>query len=143
MEPLLIILVPGIVGGLGLALFHARFPGVPEGIPESSPLEQPSTNVINMARIRVKGVGGFGMVAMAATVAIFVPRIRLTMAIALVLGAALAAGLIALRRRQGPLPSGNDPGAHAMFPFEAPAAPRSGERPGGAWPRRCTSAAIR
>ena len=53
---------------------------------------------------------------MAVTVAIFVPRIRLTMLIALVLGAAMSAVLIA-RRRKGPLPSSSEhAGAHSLFP---------------------------
>ena len=67
------------------------------------PLPPPSPHMINMARIRVSGVGGLGMVAMSVVVAAFVPSIRLSMAIAFVLGLALAAVLIAFRRRKGPL----------------------------------------
>jgi hypothetical protein len=120
MEPLIIIILPGLLGGVVLALLFSRFRGE-SGIALGDPrLEPPTTNLINMAHIRVAGVGGLGMVAMAITVAIFLPRIRLTMAIAVVLGAALAAVLIALRRRQGPLPSSNQPGAHAMFSIETP-----------------------
>jgi hypothetical protein len=88
--------------------------------------------MINMARIRVTGLGGLGMVAMAVTVAIFVPRIRLTMAIALVLGAALAAVLIGFRRKQGPLGSNNLPGAHSMLtldPSEADGTDRRSSSP--------------
>ena len=69
------------------------------------PLLPPSPHLINMAKIRVSGVGGLGMVAMSVVVAAFVPGIRLSMAIAFVLGIALAAALIALRRRKGPLVS--------------------------------------
>lgn len=119
MEPFLIIIVPGLIGGLVLAFLFARLHGGPDGSDETR-LDPPSTNLINMARIRVAGMGGLGMVAMSIVVAIFVPRIRLTMAIALVLGAALAGGLIALRRRQGPWSSNSQhPGAHSMLPNES------------------------
>ena len=117
MEPLLIIVVPGVLGGLVLALIFRRLGGGPEDAPGDVRLQAASTNMINMARIRVSGFGGLGMVAMALTVAIFVPRIRLTMAIALGLGALMAAALIAMRRRDGALPSSNNPGAHSMFPL--------------------------
>jgi hypothetical protein len=56
---------------------------------------------INMAHIRVAGVGGLGLVAMAAVVAWNVPEIAVAMTIALVTGVALAAGLIAWRRHAG------------------------------------------
>lgn len=128
MEPLLIIIVPGLLGGIVFALLFIRLGGGPDDARGDARLEPPSTNMINMASIRVTGVGGLGMVAMAITVAIFVPRIRLTMAIALLLGAALAAVLIALRRRQGPLGSSNHPGAHSMFPMDTPPAAAPGER---------------
>jgi hypothetical protein len=69
-----------------------------------------------MAHIRIDGIGGLGMVAMATTVAIFVPRIRFSMAIAVLLGVVLAALLIARRRRNGPLPSSSHHlGAHSML----------------------------
>jgi hypothetical protein len=75
--------------------------------------------LINMARIRVDGFGGLGLFAMALAVAMFVPRIRVEMGIALILGVLLAAALILLRRRRGPLTSTNDhPGAHLMFDLE-------------------------
>jgi hypothetical protein len=121
MEPLLVIVVPGLLGGIVLALLFSRFRVDPDRASgDGHTLEPPSTNMINMARIRVSGVGGLGMVAMAVTVAIFVPKIRLTMAIALGLGAVMAAVLIALRRREGALPSSHDPGAHSMFALELP-----------------------
>jgi hypothetical protein len=60
------------------------------------------------------------MVAMSIVVAAFVPSIRLSMAIAFILGTGLAVVLIAVRRRQGPLPSGKNPGAHMMLPLEPP-----------------------
>jgi len=58
-----------------------------------------STDPINIAHIRVAGIGGLGLVAMAAVVAWNVPAIGTAMTIALVSGGAFAAGLIAWRRR--------------------------------------------
>jgi hypothetical protein len=117
---LLLIVLPGMLGGLILAVLIITF-GSRSGQPAAdTPLEPPSPHLINMANIRVAGGGGLGMVAMAITVAIFVPRIRFSMAIAVVLGGALAAALIAYRRRQGPLGSDTTPGAHSMFPMETP-----------------------
>ena len=125
MEPLLIIGVPGLIGGLLVALILARA-GTRSAAAPGSRLAPPSPSLINMARIRVDGFGGLGMVAMATAVAIFVPRIRLTMAIAMVLGAALAGVLIARRRREGPLPSSSHhSGAHAMFVDDPPPVPSS------------------
>lgn len=130
MEPFVLIMVPGLLGGILVALLIVRFSRGSDRVSDDGRLEPPSTNIINMASIRVSGIGGLGMVAMAVTVAIFVPRIRLTMAIALLLGGALAAGLIAFRRRTGPLPSGNHPGAHSMLPIdEETAGDSDGGRP--------------
>ena len=126
MEPLLIVIVPGLLGGILVALLIARL-ARPSSVAVTERLAAPSPGLINMARIRVDGVGGLGMVAMAATVAIFVPRIRITMAIAAMLGAALAALLIARRSREGPLASSSHhAGAHAMLVIDAP---REGRRP--------------
>jgi hypothetical protein len=118
MEPLLIIILPGILGGIGLAFLISRMGPRRWGPSNYQHLEPPSTSIINMARIRVSGIGGLGMVAMSIVVAAFVPAIRLSMAIAFALGIGLAFVLIALRRRNGPLPSSHDPGAHMMFPIE-------------------------
>jgi hypothetical protein len=102
MTPIFIVLLAGLAGGLVLAFL---FRGGPARVYDETGLEPPSTDVINMARIRVRGIGGLGMVAISVAVAIFVPRIRVTMIIALLLGGTLAAVLIALRRRERSLPS--------------------------------------
>jgi hypothetical protein len=131
MAPLLLaILVPGLLGGLILALL-LRTRRLSSGLPVPGRLAPPSPGLINMASIRVEGIGGLGMVAMALTVSIFEPRIRTAMAIAFVLGIALAVVLIALRRRNGPLSSDSqDPGAHAMLHLGvAPASGRSAKSP--------------
>ena len=108
MEPLLIILVPGLVGGLVLALLIA---GTRRGTPSTvvpRRLAAPSPALINMAHIQVEGVGGLGMVAAVVAVAVSDPRIRLATIVASVLGAGLALVLIAMRRRTGALPSSGD-----------------------------------
>lgn len=103
MDPVTLVLVPGILGGalIAIALFltQRRRAGSPTfSIPFDN---QPrSTDVINAAHIKVAGIGGLGLVAMAAVVALNVPRIGQTLAIGLALGAVLAGALI-LRRRSG------------------------------------------
>jgi hypothetical protein len=115
MEPLLIILVPGVAGGILLAFLLARWPAraalaVP---PPRRSLAPTSPSLINMARIQIDGVGGLGMVAMALVVAISVPWIRLSVSLGLLLGVAAAAALIAWRRA-GPLASSSrHAGAHS------------------------------
>jgi hypothetical protein len=108
MEPLLILLVLGLFGGLALALVIARDRrGTPPTfVPRR--LAAPTPALINMANIRVEGIGGLGMVAAVIAVAIADSRIRAAIIIALVLGGGLALALIALRRRGGPLPSAGD-----------------------------------
>ena len=120
MEPLIMIVVPGLLGGILVALGLMRL-RVRSEVGGNDRLEPPSPGLINMAHIRVGGVGGLGLVAMAATVAIFVPRIRLTMSLALLLGVTLAAALIAFRRHTQPLPSSSKhSGAHSMFVDDTP-----------------------
>ncbi len=118
MEPLLLILVPGILGGIALALAIPHFRLRPRLPHREPPLEPTSPSLINMAHIRVQGFGGLGLVAMAAAVAIAQPGIRLAMALALLLGIPLGLLMITLRRRSGPLPSSHHRGAHAMLPLD-------------------------
>jgi hypothetical protein len=59
---------------------------------------------INMATIKVSGVGGLGLVAACLGVALEIPKIRTSMIAALVLGAALGA-FLAWKRHEHPLPS--------------------------------------
>lgn len=108
MEPLLILMVLGLFGGLGLSILIARYRrGTPPTfVPRR--LAAPNPALINMANIRVEGIGGLGMVAAVIAVAIADSRIRAAIIIALVLGGGLALALIALRRRSGPLPSAGD-----------------------------------
>jgi len=105
MEPLLSLLFFGVLGGLVLSLVLARDRrGTPPTfVPRR--LAAPTPALINMANIRVEGIGGLGMVAAVIVVAIADSRIAAATIIALVLGSGLALALIALRRRGGPLPS--------------------------------------
>ena len=57
-----------------------------------------TTDVINIAHIRVAGIGGLGLVAMAAVVAWNVPAIGFAMAVAVAGGAAIGGALIAWHR---------------------------------------------
>ncbi len=120
MEPLLIILVPGLFGGLVLALLLA---GNRQGTPSTivpRRLAAPSPALINMAHIRVEGVGGLGMVAAVVAVAVADPRIRLAIILAAVLGVALALVLIAMRRRSGAMPScGDGPDDRSILRIDA------------------------
>jgi len=105
METVLLVLIPGILGGFLLSLLIARFRrGTPPTfVPRR--LEAPSPSLINMAHIRIEGLGGLGLVAAVIAVAIADPRIRLAVIIAFVLGAGLALGLIAMRRSSGAMHS--------------------------------------
>jgi Na+/H+ antiporter NhaD/arsenite permease-like protein len=121
MDPVTLVVVPGFLGGVLVALVALHLQR--RSISRVDPFEQqPRTDVINAARIRVAGIGGLGLVAMAAVVAIAQPRIGIPVAISVVFGAGLAALLIAVRRRTGGMPSsGERMGANTTLSIEAPA----------------------
>jgi hypothetical protein len=116
MEPLLIVLVPGVIGGILLAVLLAsrRITVRTGGVGRR--LAPPSPSLINMAHIPVEGGGGLGIVAAVIAVALAEPRIRVVIGIAALCGAGLAGALIAWRRHRGPLISGgDDSGPHSML----------------------------
>ena len=114
MEPLLIILVPGILGGLVVALIASRLSAERPPVPSRYQLRPADPGLINMARIKIDGIGGLGMVSIALVVAVSVPWIRAAVALSLILGVVVAALLIALRYRSGPLTSSSrHAGAHS------------------------------
>jgi hypothetical protein len=122
MDPVMLVLVPGFLGGLVLAFLIFRMQA-PSSSLDSLRRHPVSTDVINMARIRVDGIGGFGLVVMALTVAWFVLRIRQHVAIGLGLGVLLAIVLVVVRRRNGPMPSsGETPGANSTLSIDDPIA---------------------
>jgi len=115
MNPVLMLLVPGVLGGVVVALLLRRAPLSGDRFQASPSANEPlSSGAINMAHIRVAGEGGLGLIAIAVASAIFVPRIGQTIGLGFALGAVLAVALIVARRRTGPLPSsGKRPGAHS------------------------------
>ena len=118
MEPLLIILVPGVIGGIVLSLFITRLrrTTAPTFVPKR--LEPTSPSLINMSSIKIEGLGGLGMVAAVIAVAIADPRIRLAIIIAGVLGAGLALLLIRARRSSGGLHPGDGPDGDSLLHLE-------------------------
>ena len=128
MEPVILFVVAGLLGGLALACVFFLWRG--ERMSSSSPFERDpaSTDVINMAHIRVAGIGGLGLLAMALAVALNVPRIGQTLAVGLLLGVGLAAVLIWRRRRDGALTSsGRQSGANTTLAIDA--APETADQP--------------
>ena len=127
MDPVVLVVVPGFVGGLAIALtiFLRQRRGSDPGSLAAPPRpHRPSTDIINASSIRVAGIGGLGLVAMAAAVALNVPRIGQTLGIGLILGLALAAVMIVRRRRSGAMPSsGRQAGANTILALDTEAAP--------------------
>jgi hypothetical protein len=101
-DPVTAVLVPGFLGGL---LVAALIVGLRAHSQHDDQVVMPyrplpiSTDMINMASIKVAGAGGLGLVAMAGAVALGVPRIFETTALGLVLGTGLAIVLILRRSR--------------------------------------------
>ena len=123
-NPVAVVLIPGVLGGLVMAWLILRLQR-PGGSTSSDPFAgMPATDLINMAHIRVAGIGGLGLVAMALAVAVWVPRIGQTLALGLVLGALVAVLMILRRRRSGPMPSsGRQAGANTTLSIDAIGAP--------------------
>ena len=115
MDPVLMMLIPGVLGGVVVALLLRRVHWTDDSGQVSPRAGEPlSSGAINMAHIRVAGEGGLGLVAIAVASAIFVPRIGQTIGLGFVLGAVLAVALVLWRRHKGPLPSSSRrPGAHS------------------------------
>ena len=100
MDVALALVVPGLVGGLLLAALLVRLNRRPSsGLVRRSTLEAVSPDVINMAHIRVAGIGGLSMIAAGIIIAVNLPEIGLSLVTALSLGAALAVGMIVYRSR--------------------------------------------
>ena len=121
MNPVTVVIVPGMLGGLFLAILsHRRRGPVPRVIlPHRT--QWPSTDVINMASIKVAGVGGLCLVAMAGAVALDVPEIGQSIAISLGLGTLWAVLMIVRSRRRGPMPSsGQRIGANTTLSIDQP-----------------------
>jgi hypothetical protein len=128
MDPVTVFVISGFLGGVVIALFaialqRAGSSRAPDALFSR---ERLSTDVINMAHIRVAGVGGLGLVAMAVVVAIGVPRIGQSLAAGWALGALFAVVLILWRRRRGPMPSsGRRAGANTTLSIDLQASART------------------
>ena len=117
-HPIFGILGPGLIGGFVLALLIFRLQRRTSTEVSADPFARNgnSSDVINMAHIRVAGIGGLGLVAMAVAVALNVPRIGQTLAIGAVAGIVLAAFLVVRRRKSGVLSSSSaHPGANTVL----------------------------
>jgi len=143
MDPITLLIVPGFVGGALVALClvraHRRSTQADRALAHDG--DGVMTDAINMAHIRVAGVGGLGLVAMALLVAVFVPSIGASLALGAALGTVFAVVLIVWRRRTGPMASsGRRPGAKTMLsietddasvtPADLPRSARDDEAPG-------------
>ena len=109
MEPLLMILVPGLLGGLVLALLIA---GHRRGTPSivRAPASRGPVTLVDQygEHSRSRVLAGWGWLLRLWLSQLSDPRIRLATILAAVLGAALALVLIAMRRRTGALPSSGE-----------------------------------
>lgn len=82
---------------------------------------------INMSGIQVSGVGGLGLVAVAALMTYQFPEARWLVGFGTIGGAVLAWAIVVFRRRHiSSNPSGDDP--KILFRADAPAATRPGPR---------------
>ena len=111
----------GIIGGSLVALVTTRLRiQLPDTTGADQFARRPlSTDVINMASIRVAGVGGLGLVAVSVAVALTIPSIGVSVGMGLVTGVILALILIYRRRRTGPLPSsGKGIGANTVLAID-------------------------
>jgi hypothetical protein len=120
-DPVTLLMVLAFVGGLVvallLALFHHRSSPVREPLPRRD--DAPLVDAINIAHIRVTGIGGLGFVLLALAVAAYIPSIGVSLATGAALGIVFAVVLILRRRRIGPLPSsGGRPGANTTLSIE-------------------------
>jgi hypothetical protein len=131
MDPVTAILVPSVVGGVLIAFLIAKLQkGGSDSLSNVSVPRSTATDVINISHIRVLGVGGLGLFAMALVVAWFVPRIGQTLGIGVLLGSILGVLMIVRRRRNGPLPSSSGTaGANTIFALGRPAGPDNDDAP--------------
>ena len=108
MDPVTLVLVPGILGGVVIALvvfYNGFWPRRPAPLAPPYEPDEPITNMYNISSVRVAGIGGLGLLAMASAVALNVPMIGAAMGLGVVLGGIFAVGMILYKRRSGPMPS--------------------------------------
>ena len=116
--PLILSVIVGLAGGLVLAMILAWWQRTPAET-EVVRREPLSTDVINMAHIKVAGVGGLGLIATGIIVAVYIPSIGRPLLAGVSLGALLAFILIVRRRQTGPIPSRSERGgANTVFSID-------------------------
>lgn len=94
---LLLVLIGGGAGAAMMIMRGRRPHDAPLSVPDAFTRDQPE-GIINVSRIRVAGVGGLGMVAVAATMALTIPAIGLALGLGLVGGFLVAVALVPYRR---------------------------------------------
>lgn len=92
-----LIAVGGVVGGLVMILLNRRQHQPPLTVPDAFARNQPE-GILDVSRIRVAGLGGLGLVAVAAAMALTIPAIGVSLALGLVGGFLIAIALIPYRR---------------------------------------------
>jgi hypothetical protein len=91
------LVLPGVLGGLLLAVLLARWNQRAAPALVVRKLEPISPDAINMAHIRVAGVGGLGMMAASVVIAVYVPEIGFALLTSIGLGTLGAVALIVHR----------------------------------------------
>ena len=127
MEAIFGLVIAGTIGGVAMALWLSRHNRLRRDNPlDTGGFESGPTDVINMAHIRVAGVGGLGLVVVAGAVAVGIPQVGKSLAAGLLLGALMAVLLIRHRRARGPMPSsGQRPGANVVLSIDTPDAAKT------------------
>jgi hypothetical protein len=93
--------VAGAIGGLLLLTVIRRLNRAPDdAAPDAFLRDGLSTDVINFSRIRVTGVGGLCLVAVAFSMAFSLPPVGAAMALGVVGGVLLSFGLLGYRRQR-------------------------------------------
>ena len=94
------IMVVPVVGGVIAASFliFSRRSGLGASQVRPDPFADSNTDVINVSRVRVAGVGGIGLMIVAGAMAVTFPRIGWSMVVSAIAGLALAMTWIFMRR---------------------------------------------
>ena len=88
----------GAIGAVIMIAIGRRQHQAPLVVPDAFARATPE-GIMNISRIRVAGLGGLGMVAMAVAVGFMIPGIGLSLALGLVGGFLIAVALVPYRRR--------------------------------------------
>lgn len=92
-----------VAGGViaAMVLIYSRRSGLGTSSVRPDPFEHSNADLINMSRIRVAGIGGLGLIVVAAAMAMTFPRIGWSVAVSAVAGVVLAMTWIYMRREHG------------------------------------------